>query len=159
MTPHLRRAGADDAALIHHLLNEMAAAEGGRIKGTPELIARHGFGPNPRFRVVLALAEAPLGLVLYFPEYSSWRGQMGVFVQDLYLGPAARGLGLGRALLAAAFRDAASDADWVPEFLTLMVAHKNTAALGFYGALGFAPRDNADPLILAGEGLAALIAR
>lgn len=159
MTATLRRAQADDAALIDQLLVEMAAAEGGQIKGSAQTILRHGFGPSPRFRVVLALSDMPLGLILYFPEYSSWRGQMGVYVQDLYLRPAARGLGLGRALLAAAFRDAAADADWAPEFITLMVAHKNIPAHGFYNALGFAPRDAADPFILAGEGLAALIAR
>ncbi len=155
MTPVLRRAVAGDAGLIHQLLSEMAAGEGGQIKGSPETILRHGFGPQPRFAVILAEAETPLGLILTFPEYSSWRGQMGVYVQDLYLRPAARGMGLGRALLAAAVRDG----DWGAEFLTLMVAQGNPDARAFYRSLGFAPRDAADPLILAGEGLAALIAR
>ena len=145
--------------MIHDLLCAMARAEGGAIRGTTDSLMTHGFGPNPRFRVILATGDQPLGLILYFPEYSTWRGQMGLYVQDLYLHPAARGLGLGRALLAAALRDTIDDPDWQPQFATLMVAQKNHAARAFYASLGFAPRDTADPLILAGEGLAALIAR
>jgi len=95
-----------------------------------------------------------LGLVLFFPEYSSWRGQMGVYVQDPYLRSAARGRGIGRALLAQAFKRAA---DWEPQFLTLIVAKKNINARGFYENLGFSERDSADPLLPAGKGLAALI--
>jgi GNAT superfamily N-acetyltransferase len=148
-----RRAEADDAALLHTLLTEMASAEGGRIKGSPETLLRHGFGPDPRFRAVLAFDAQPLGMALFFPEYSSWRGQMGLYVQDLYLRPPARGKGLGRGLMAAALDEAA---DWQPQFLTLMVQRKNTVAQGFYAALGFALRDPSDQLILEGEGLAAL---
>lgn len=155
MTPVLRRATAQDADLIHQLLQEMATAEGGQIKGSPQTITLHGFGPTPRFRVLLAEGADPLGLILFFPEYSSWRGQMGVYVQDLYLRPAARGQGLGRALLGAALRDA----DWNPAFVTLMVAHTNHAARAFYAALGFVQRDPADPFILAEGSLAALNAR
>lgn len=152
MTAVLARALAHDVDLIHQLLQEMARAENGAIKGSAQTLLQHGFGPNPRFRVVLALDAEPLGLVLYFPEYSSWRGEMGVYVQDLYLRPAARGLGLGRALLAAALRDA----DWNPAFVTLMVAQKNHAARAFYNRLGFVQRDSADPLILSDQGLMAL---
>lgn len=155
----LRRATAADVPVIHALLCAMAGEEGGAIKGTPDTLLTHGFGPAPRFRVILATGDQPLGLILYFPEYSTWRGQMGLYVQDLYLHPAARGMGLGRALLAAAVRDATDDPQWQPQFVTLMVAQKNHAARAFYTALGFAPRDTADPLILAGQGLAALIAR
>ncbi len=154
MNAHIRRAVAGDAALIHQLLAEMAAAEGGEIKGTAQTIAQHGFGPKPRFRVLLAESSFPLGLILYFPEYSSWRGQMGVYVQDIFVRPAARGLGLGRILLA----KACQDADWNPQFLTLMVGRKNASARAFYGALGFGARGKSDPLILDGTGLAALIA-
>ena len=131
----------------------MAQAEGGQIKGSLQSLLAHGFGPSPRFRVVLAEDAAPLGLVLFFPEYSTWRGEMGIFVQDLYLAPAARGRGLGRALLAAAWAEAQ---DWQPAFMTLMVAHKNHNARAFYAALGFEMRDASDQFILAGEGLGAL---
>lgn len=150
-----RLASAQDAELIHQLLGEMAQAEGGRIAGNAQSLRQYGWGDTPRFRVVLAVAQdQPLGLVLFFPEYSSWRGEMGVYVQDLYLRPTARGQGLGRALLAQAMQAAQ---DWQPQFMTLMVAHKNQTGRAFYDALGFAPRDAASPLILAGEGLRALI--
>lgn len=78
---------------------------------------------------------------------------MGVFVQDIYLNHAARGKGLGRGLLAAALQAAA---DWEPQFMALMVKRSNVLAIGFYQTLGFELRDEADPMILAGAGLAAL---
>lgn len=154
MTAVFRRAKAADAPLIHQLLGEMAAEDGGQILGTVETLLRHGFGDQPRFHAVLALetSGAALGLLIYFAEYSTWRGALGLYVQDVYLRPAARQKGLGRAILAAALRDA----DWSPGFVTLMVSHKNTAARAFYTRLGFTQRDTTDPLILAGEGLAAL---
>lgn len=153
MTPRFRRALPADAPLIHQLLCEMAAEDGGQIKGTPDTLLDQGFGPNPRFHAVLAEAEAPLGVLIYFPEYSTWRGELGLYVQDVYLRPSARGRGLGRAILAAALRDA----DWKVGFVTLMVSRKNFAARSFYEAIGFAQRDTTDPMILAGEGLCALM--
>lgn len=78
---------------------------------------------------------------------------MGLFVQDIFLRPAARGKGAGRGLLAAAWHEAA---DWQPDFIALMVKRSNTNAIGFYDSLGFIARDKADPLILTGEGLTAL---
>lgn len=148
-----RRAEAADAALLHTLLTEMAEGEGGQTHGTQESLLRHGFGPEPRFRAILAFDNQPLGMTMFFPEYSSWRGQMGLFIQDLFLRPEARGKGLGRGLLAAALAEAA---DWEPQFVSLMVQHKNTGAQGFYANLGFTLRDRSDQLILSGEGLGAL---
>ena len=151
-----RRATAPDAALIHALLVENATNDGGTIAGTPETLLRHGFGVAPLFRAVLAFDDQPLGLSMFFPEYSSWRGAMGVFIQDLFLRPAARGRGIGRGLLAASMAEAA---DWQPQFLTLMVQRKNANARAFYAALGFGARDPSDQLILQGEGLVALTPR
>lgn len=151
-----RRANAADIALIHALLVENASNDGGQIEGTRDALLRYGFGADPLFRAVLAFDSQPLGLSLFFPEYSSWRGAVGVYVQDLYLRPAARGRGIGRGLLAATMQHSA---DWEPQFLTLMAQRKNAKAQGFYAALGFELRFASDQLILAGEGLAALIAR
>jgi GNAT superfamily N-acetyltransferase len=146
-----RMAEPKDVPLIHTLLSEMAQAEGGSIEGGPASLLLHGFGPEPRFRVVLAEQDGrALGLCLFLPEYSSWRGAVGLFVQDIYLRPAARGRRLGRGLLAAAW---AAAQDWQPTFVALMVKRSNLPAIGFYQSLGFAMRDASDPYILEGEGL------
>lgn len=150
----IRAAGAGDVRAIHALLVENAANDGGRIAGSEASLLRHGFGAVPRFRAVLAEgADGPLGLSLFFPEYSTWRGTVGVFIQDLYVRPAARGQGLGRALLAASV---AAAADWDPDFVSLMVQHHNAAAQAFYAAQGFVLRAQADVQVLEGEGLARL---
>lgn len=156
MTARFRRAVAADAPLIHRLLGDMAAEDGGQIKGSVETLLHHGFGAQPRFHAVLAMdaGDTALGLLIYFPEYSTWRGALGLYVQDVYMRPDARARGIGRAILAAAVRDA----DWPVGFVTLMVSRKNTAARAFYTRLGFTQRDITDPLILSEAGLAALIA-
>ena len=150
-----RLAVAEDAALIHAMLSEMAEADDGVIGGGTESLLQHGFGPEPRFRVVLVEERGiALGFCLFLPEYSSWRGAMGLFVQDIYLNHAARGKGLGRGLLAAALAHAQ---DWQPRFMALMVKRSNVLAIGFYETLGFALRDASDPYILEGPGLRALM--
>ncbi len=152
---NIRKATIEDVPVIHRLLTDMVTESGEEPGSTPDTLRSHGFGPISRFHVLLAERDAPLGLIIYFAEYSTWRGEMGLFVQDIFLKPQARGLGLGRRLLA----EAMEFADWAPQFLTLMVAHKNTAARAFYASLGMELRDEADQLILQGQGLAALIAR
>jgi len=150
-----RLAVAADAGLIHAMLSEMAEAEGSVIGGGVASLLQHGFGAEPRFRVVLVEERGiALGFCLFLPEYSSWRGAMGLFVQDIYLNHAARGKGLGRGLLAAAL---AHGQDWQPSFMALMVKRSNVLAIGFYQTLGFALRDASDPYILEGEGLTALM--
>ena len=137
-----RTATADDVPVIHAMLVENAENDHAALKGTEESLRRHGFGPAARFRVVLATeGDAAVGLTLSFPEYSSWRGTVGIFVQDLYLRPQMRGRGLGRRLLAETVR---ACADWEPAFVTLIVHHGNTAAQGFYKAQGFVLRERAD---------------
>jgi ribosomal protein S18 acetylase RimI-like enzyme len=154
LTAAFRVAAAGDAPAIHAMLGEMAAEAGRAVIGTEAALRTHGFGPEPRFRAVLAEAEAQaLGFVLVFPEYSSWRGQVGLYVQDLYVRPAARGRGIARDLLAAALKAAA---DWAPAYLTLMVDHRNDAAQAWYARQGFALRERGDLLILEGPALARL---
>jgi GNAT superfamily N-acetyltransferase len=152
---HIRPATAADVPTLLRLLTAMAAEAEEEPGSTAASLLAYGFGPNPRFQALLAQdGDTALGFVLYFPEYSTWRGEIGLFVQDIYICPAGRGRGLSRQLLAAAM----ANADWAPQFLTLMVAHQNTHARAVYSALGLTLRDKADQLILEGEGLAALTA-
>ena len=156
MSVAYRLAQRADVPVIHALLSENAANDGAQLQGSEAALLRHGFGPAPMFRVALAGRGGDvLGLALFFPEYSSWRGRMGVSIQDLYVRPTARGLGVGRGLLACAFRAAA---DWQPAFMTLMVQHKNAKAQGFYASQGFTLREAADVLICEGKALSRLVA-
>ncbi|MFM2355828.1 MAG: hypothetical protein RLZZ528_1564, partial [Pseudomonadota bacterium] len=124
-----RTAGNRDAGAIHALLVENAVNDGGMIRGDVDSLTRYGFGLG-LFRVILAEEEGrAVGLALVLPEYSSWRGRVGLLVQDLYVIPAMRGRGVGRTLLAEALR---ACGDWDPAFLTLLVQHKNKAAQAFY---------------------------
>ncbi len=149
-----RRATLADVPLVDRLLRDLATYEGGTIRGDQASLTRYGFGDRPQFRVVLAERDGvALGFVLCLPEYSSWRGRMGIVIQDLFVSEAARGSGLGRGLLAAALREAA---DWEPQFLTLMVYHTNAKARAFYEAMGFTLREKADLLVCEGEALARL---
>ncbi|MGI1660601.1 GNAT family N-acetyltransferase [Palleronia sp. KMU-117] len=155
MTVVYRLAATDDTPTVAELLHEMAAEAGRAIAVTGALLRDHGFGPDPRFRVILAEAEGEvLGLALVFPEYSSWRGAVGLYVQDLYVRPGARGRGIAQALLTAAW-DSASD--WAPSYLTLMVDHRNDTASAWYERQGFGLRERGDLLILDGPALARLM--
>jgi len=59
-----------------------------------------GFGPTPYFRCVMAEYDgAPAGFALFFTSYSTWRGHHGIRLEDLYVSPAHRGKGIGKALL------------------------------------------------------------
>lgn len=154
MTTTYRLATQDDTQGVHDLLTQMAAEVGRAITATPDTLARHGFGATPLFRVILAeQGPAAVGLALIYPEYSSWRGKVGVYVQDLYVRPDARGRQIAQALLAKAFD---AGADWSPDYLTLMVSHTNTAAQAWYAKLGFTLREKGDLLLLGGAPLVRL---
>lgn len=133
----LRRAGAPDALLLHEMLQELADATGhpGAISGTPQDLLRHGFGADARFFAVIAtVVGRDAGMLLAFPEYSSWRGRPGIYVQDLYVRKEFRALGIAHALLAEIAREAATMGGC---YLRLSVAAENGAAAKFYSNAGF----------------------
>lgn len=153
----IRPAEADDAPVVLGLLTALAHEIGDApsFRSTEAAIRRHGFGPDRLFASMLALADAsPAGLALYFPTFSTTRGAPGVYVQDLYVAPGARGRGLGRRLLQAACRHAA--ADWAATHLTLTVYADNEAAQGFYLGLGFGLHRGDIPASLDGAAYARL---
>ena len=88
-------------------------------------------------------------MVIYFPEFSTHRGMPGVYVQDLYVAPAARGQGLARALLRATL----TQQDWGARFVSLTVAHDNALARRFYDGAGFVSRGSEALIHLEPEAL------
>jgi GNAT superfamily N-acetyltransferase len=154
--PHIRAAVAADAVAIHTMLLAIAATTGeaDKIAGTPHDLARHGFGAAPAFRALIAEAAGrPVGLCLFFTTFSSWRGRLGLYVQDLYVDPSVRGGGLGRRLLAAA---AAEGARHGATHLRLSVDAGNAAAEAFYRRVGFEAAGHERIQVLDGAAFAAL---
>lgn len=150
----IRRAHVADATTIQTLLAEQAAHHGETLEQGVEAITRWGFGPHALFRTLLAeRGDETLGFALYYPDFSTLRGRPGVMLQDIYVRETARGLGLGRALLAEVMTDAQ---DWEASFITLMLDRTNDGARAFYAHHGFTARGDYDTLILEGEGLSAL---
>lgn len=153
----LRRAELADAPTLQILLEEHVHHHGEILERGVEALETYGFGPKALFRSVLAERDGKaLGFALFYPDFSTLRGRPGVLLQDIYVRPDARGLGLGRKLLAQVMQEAQ---DWDAAFLTLMVDRSNDVAQAFYAKLGFAGRGDYDLLILEGEGLNTLLAQ
>lgn len=130
----IRPATERDGAVLHGLVLRLADATrpGKGVTSAPGDFARHA----ARFEALIAEQGGnPIGFCLYFPSFSSWRGEPGVYVQDLYVAEAARGTGLGRRLLAeTAHRMRGQGA----RYLRLSVSSHNAAAREFYHASGLA---------------------
>lgn len=134
-----RLAVAADVPVLRRMLQALSDHDGGGPVGSEATLLRHGFGERPLFRALLAdRGGDSLGMVLFYPDYSTMRGQPGTYVQDLWVDEAARGLGLGKALIGAAQRFGARD--WGSAYVTLGVDPGNTRARSVYARLGFRPR-------------------
>lgn len=107
MSPVLiRPAAADDVHAIVALIRELAEFEKltHLLEVTPEKLAEHLFGPRPVIEGLVAETEGEQGAevvayALYFTNYSTFLAKPGLYLEDLYVRPAQRSLGIGRALL------------------------------------------------------------
>lgn len=105
MSPELtiRFAEAEDAGLVLRFVRELAVYEKApdAVVATEDDLRRHGFGPNRDFEAILAILDGePVGFALFHPRFSTWLGRPGMYLEDLYVSEAARGLGVGRRLMA-----------------------------------------------------------
>lgn len=103
MNHHIRPARPADADLVFALVRELAEYERllDDVVATPAMLAEALFGDAPR--VFCDIAEwngEPVGLALWFYNFSTFRGRHGIYLEDLFVRPAARGHGLGKLLLA-----------------------------------------------------------
>lgn len=144
----IRQAVVEDAALVHGLLKNLAITlgKGEVMTSTAADIERFGFGEEPRFEALLAFeGDKAVGLAVYFFEFSTWRGRPGVYVQDMYVAPQARGRGLGRDLMEAVMRRSRERGG---SYVKLAVYDGNEQAIGFYRSLGFEICDDEQVLAL-----------
>ena len=148
-------AAPGDVPAIHAMLRALSATldKEDEIQSSPEDLARYGFGERPAFETMIAKKDGqPVGLALFFFEFSTWRGRPGVYVQDLYVAADMRGTGLGRRLLNAV---AARAGQHNAVYMRLSVHAGNDEGAGFYERLGFeAPHEQV--LVLDGEGFVAM---
>lgn len=98
----LRPATPDDLGAIVDLIRELAAFErlSHLVVVTPESLQPHLFGPRPAAEALVAEVDgAVVAFALFFTNFSTFLGQPGLYLEDLYVQPAHRGSGIGRALL------------------------------------------------------------
>jgi len=132
----IRSARPGDAPLILELIQALAAYEklSHEVVATAEGLDQHLFGERPYAEALIAeAAGVAVGFALYFHNYSTFLGRPGIYLEDLFVQPAHRGLGIGRRLLAELARIALSRGCGRLEWSVL---DWNEPAIAFYRSLG-----------------------
>jgi len=147
----IRPATVDDVRTIWTLIREFAEYEGelDLVEITEADIVRDGFGPAPKFRVLIAEGDGKIaGYALFFEIYSTWAGRAALFLEDLFVRAEFRGEGIGRALM----RRVASVAHHEGCFgLRWEVRDWNEPAVKLYRELGGKFLDDRRTVLLMGE--------
>jgi GNAT superfamily N-acetyltransferase len=165
----VRPATPDDIPQILAFIRELAdyEREPAAAVATHADLLRDGFTEPKRFHCLIAEVESlptdnlqpatcnflPAGFALYFFNYSTWRGHAGLYLEDLFVRPAFRGKGIGKALLSRVA--AIAVAEGCPRF-EWAVLNWNTPAIDFYNAIGAVPMSEWTTMRLAGDALARL---
>jgi GNAT superfamily N-acetyltransferase len=158
VTVTVRPATPADAATLVALVRELAAYEReplSSVKMTEADVLRDGFGPERRFEALIAEADGrAAGFALFFHNYSTWEGRAGLYIEDIYVSEWARGLGVGRRLVAEV---AAIARERGCPRVDLWVLHWNPARK-FYDRMGFTDMSDWKPYRLSGDALAKVAA-
>lgn len=152
----IRKATTADAPLILNFIRGLAEyeREPKAVVATEDDLLRDGFGPEPKYRCILAEWDnAPAGFAIFFYNYSTWRGRPGLYLEDLFVLPEMRGKGIGKALLQhiaqIAMRENCYGIRW-------LVLEWNEPAIRFYESLGAELLGEWETMLLTGPALSRL---
>ncbi|WP_375394036.1 GNAT family N-acetyltransferase [uncultured Sphingomonas sp.] len=153
----IRAATVADVPVILSFIRDLAAfeREPGAVHTTEAMLAEALFGVSPAAEAIIAQDDgAAIGFALYFHNFSTWTGRRGLYLEDLYVTPAARGGGVGKALLTHLARIAV-DRDCAR--LEWSVLDWNMEAIGFYQSIGAVGMDEWTVQRLTGDALRRLV--
>ena len=149
----IRDARQEDVELILGFIRELAEYEKAlnEVEASARQLADALFCAQPRvFSVICEVDGKPAGFALYFYNFSTWLGRHGLFLEDLYINPAHRGLGAGKALLQylakVAVREGCGRFEW-------NVLDWNQSAIDFYESFGARPQSEWVGYRLSGAAL------
>ncbi|MET3724419.1 GNAT family N-acetyltransferase [Sphingomonas trueperi] len=156
----IRFATPADVPQILGFVRELAEfeREPDAVVATEPMLEAALFGPRPAAEAVIAETEdgVPLGFALFFQNFSTWTGLPGMYLEDLYVTPAARGAGVGKALLRhladIAVTRGYARFEW-------SVLDWNQPAIDFYRAMGAVGMDEWTVQRVTGDALAKLAGR
>lgn len=159
MTPSIRPAIPADVPTILRFVRELADYEkaADQVVATEALLHQAMFEGVPAAEAVIAEQDGvPIGLALYFFNFSTWSGMHGLYLEDLFVTPEARGSGAGTALLrhlaGVAIDRGCARFDWA-------VLDWNKPALDFYKSLGAVALTDWHLHRVSGDALLALAGR
>ena len=158
MTLSIRFADPQDNDLIYRFICDLADYEKLRheVRADPAVLKRYLFGERPMVEALIGEVDGvPRGFALFFHNFSTFEGRPGIYLEDLFVRPDARGSGLGKALLAhlaaLALARGCARFEW-------SVLDWNEPAIGFYRSLGARAMDEWTGMRVEGAALAQLAA-
>ena len=132
----IRKAGRSDVEAITNLMHDFAAFEdlSEYFESTPENLAAVMFGDRSFVNGLVAEDNGEVvAYALFYPNYATFRGQRGMYLEDIFISPAHRGQGIGEAMLR---RIAQISKEQGCERIDFQVLEWNQPAIGFYERLG-----------------------
>lgn len=152
----VRAAVLGDVPAILRLIRELAEYErsSDEVRCSEEQLREGLFEAEPHvFAHVVEVGGQVVGCAVWFLSYSTWLGTHGIYLEDLYVSPSARGGGYGKALVAELARIAVERGYGRVEWSVL---DWNELAIGFYKGLGAQAQDEWIGYRLSGEALVEL---
>lgn len=154
--PTTRPATVADVDIIAGFIRSLAAYENlsEKMVATPEDYAAAFFGDAPRVFCDLGfIGDRPAGIAVWFYSFSTFLGRHGLYLEDIFVDPTARGQGVGRALLARLAKRCVDEDlgrfEWT-------VLDWNKSAIGFYAAMGAPLNDAWVPVRMGREAIETL---